>query len=165
MKDFKKQPATFSNFYPKTNEDHNLKDLSNYQSPPSVKSSNPAGSLLKTFFGGLLRKKGESQPKEVLLENTQSNSALLKPKKKPQVGKEKFINRRNTTYGRINLSNLKDIDIVDESYELGIRDNQLESLDMVPTRATSYIESKLKKYTLLFILIINIYSTPHNIIF
>ena len=67
------------------------------------------------------------------------NEADPKPKGKT---KQKLVNRKNITDGRIRL-NVVDNDRVPEDYLIDYKDNPFDILDLNPSRTTSYIESKI----------------------
>jgi len=65
------------------------------------------------------------------------NEADPKPKGKT---KQKLVNRKNITDGRIRL-NVVDNDRVPEDYLIDYKDNPFDILDLNPSRTTSYIEN------------------------
>jgi len=99
-------------------------------------SSDGFNSSKKGFISQLFTKKKPSAPTDLEMQS-RPNEADPKPKGK---AKQKLVNRKNITDGRIRL-NVVDNDRVPEDYLIDYKDNPFDILDLNPCRTTSYIEN------------------------
>jgi hypothetical protein len=110
--------------------------LSESASKKGLGSSDGFNNSKKGFISQLFTKKKPAANNDMEMQS-RPNEADPKPKGKI---KQKLVNRKNITDGRIRL-NVVDNDRVPEDYLIDYKDNPFDILDLNPSRTTSYIEN------------------------